>query len=290
MTDEQPTRFLAERRLPVCLEDQLPGGTMTDHRPRPVSARANRRVVAVVGAVVMFASACGGSSDSEGAEPGETSSPTSLSTTSTTSSSTTNTSTSTPTSSTEVTDLGQPAIWPAADVVFPTPEAAATDFVTQVLGVPGLVGEFRQGDTRSGEIDVLFGGEGGGREIVRSMLLMRQLGPSNGWFVLAAINPNAEIQSPESGSEASAGPVTVSGVGRGFEGALVVEAYVAGETEPIDSEVAQGGALADPEPFSVTLDLTGASPGEVVSVVVRGGVGHEEDPGDFGAISVVIPG
>ena len=242
-----------------------------------------------VAAVVLAAGTCGGSSDSEGAEPGETTRTTSSTTTSTTSS-TTSTSTSAPTSTTEAPDLGQPAIWPAADVVFPTPEAAATDFVTRVLAVPGFVGAFRQGDTRSGEIDVLFGGEGGGREIVRSMLLMRQLGPSNGWFVLAAVNSNAEIREPESGAEVAAGPVTVSGVGRGFEGALVVEAYVAGETEPLDSEIAMGGSLADPEPFSVTLDLTGASPGDVISVVVRGGVGHEDDPGDFGAISVVIPG
>ena len=260
---------------------------MTDHRPRPVSARAKRRVAAIVMAVA-FAGACGGSSDSEGADPGETTSSSSSSNSAPPSSTTT--STSTPPASTEAPQFDQPAIWPAADVVFPTPEEAAIDFVTQVLAVPGAVGEFRQGDTRSGEIDVLFGGEGGGREIVRSMLLMRQLGPSNGWFVLAAINPNAEIREPESGSEVSAAPLTVSGVGRGFEGTLIVEAYVAGETEPIDAEVTQGGALADPEPFSVTLDLTGASPGEVVSIVVRGGVGHEEDPGDFGAISVVIPG
>ncbi len=263
---------------------------MTNIRQRLVPRHARRRLVAVVGAVALLAAACGGSSDSEGAGTDGTTSSTADSTSSTTSSSSTSSSTSASTSSTEAPDLGQPAIWPAADVVFPTPEASAIDFVTQVLAVPGAVGTFRQGDTRSGEIDVLFGGEGGGREIVRSMLLMRQLGPSNGWFVLAAINPNAEIQDPESGAEVPAGPLTVSGIGRGFEGTVVVEAYLAGETEPIDAVITSGGSMADPEPFSVSLDLTAASPGDVISIVVRGGVGHEDDPGDFGAISVVIPG
>ena len=38
----------------------------------------------------------------------------------------------------------------------------------------------------------------------------------------------------------------------------------------------------------MSLDLSGASPGEVVTLLVRGGVGLETDPGDFGAIPVVI--
>jgi hypothetical protein len=48
----------------------------------------------------------------------------------------------------------QPAIWPAADVVFDTPEAAAADFVSTVLRVPPTLGEFQQGDPDSGEIGV----------------------------------------------------------------------------------------------------------------------------------------
>jgi hypothetical protein len=37
----------------------------------------------------------------------------------------------------------QPAIWPAADVVFATPEEAATDFVEQALHVPATLGPFQ---------------------------------------------------------------------------------------------------------------------------------------------------
>jgi hypothetical protein len=40
----------------------------------------------------------------------------------------------------------------------------------------------------------------------------------------------------------------------------------------------------------VTLDLSDAEPGDVVVLLVRGGSGLESDPGDFGAIPIVIAG
>jgi hypothetical protein len=46
--------------------------------------------------------------------------------------------------------------------------------------------------------------------------------------------------------------------------------------------------MEDAAPYQVTLDLSAATPGEMVALVVRGGTGLETDPGDFGAIPVVI--
>jgi hypothetical protein len=43
-----------------------------------------------------------------------------------------------------------------------------------------------------------------------------------------------------------------------------------------------------PGPFQVTLDLTGVQPGDTVMLLVRGGVGLETDPGEFGAIPILI--
>ncbi len=87
-----------------------------------------------------------------------------------------------------------------AGVVFTTPEAAAKDFVTTVLRVNPVLGPFQQGDSRSGEIEVMAPGEGGGgTSIVRGRLLLRQLGPDNGWFILAAVNDNASITAPSRG-------------------------------------------------------------------------------------------
>lgn len=211
----------------------------------------------------------------------------------TTSGDTTTTSTTTTeatTTTTEPAGLEQPAIWPAADVVFDTPEAAAEDFVDQVLGVPPVLGEFQAGDSRSGEIELLFPGEGdSGTQTPRGVILLRQLGPDDGWFVIGVANDNASITSPETGATVPAGPVTVEGVARGFEATVIVRAFVAGNaTTDLDQQIAMGGSMATPEPISVTLDLSGASPGDVVAIMVRGGVGLETDPGDLGAIAVVI--
>jgi len=187
-------------------------------------------------------------------------------------------------------ELEQPAIWPAAGVVFDTPEAAAEDFVRQVLGVPPVLGEFQQGDARSGEIEVFSPGEGdASRAVFRGLLLLRQLGPEDGWFVIAAVNDNASISAPGSGEHIVAGPVTVEGVARGFEANVVVTAFVPGDAgEELDHQITMGGAFETPEPFNVTLDLSQAAPGEIVGLLVRGGAGLETDPGEFSAIPVVV--
>jgi hypothetical protein len=192
------------------------------------------------------------------------------------------------TATTGVPGLEQPAIWPGPGVVFDNPRDAAADFVSEVLRVPPELGAFQQGDSRSGEIEVLPPAETAGSGPVRSVLLMRQLGPDDGWFVVAAVNGNNTITAPQSMSEVAAGAVTVSGAGRGFEGALVVEAFVAGDARRLDQQTAQGGSTEGTEPYSVTLDLSGANHGDTVLLLVRGGVGLETDPGEFSAIPVVI--
>ncbi len=98
------------------------------------------------------------------------------------------------TTSEVVSDL-QPAIWPAADVVFATPQEAAADFVANVLHVAPLLGEYVGGDARSGEIEVFSPGETTPGS--RSLLFLRMLGPSDGWFVIGAANPNVTISTPE---------------------------------------------------------------------------------------------
>lgn len=203
------------------------------------------------------------------------------------------TATPTPTPTAPPTDLvaPQPALWPPPGEGAATPEEAATAFADAVLGVQVAAGEFRQGDSRSGEVDLLFAGEDGSREIVRSTALVRRLGPDDGWYVIAAINPNATISTPEALAEVPSGPLTVEGSARGFEATVIVSAYVlSAPGDRIDQVVTQGGALADPEPYAVTLDLTGVPSGTVVGLVVRGGTGLETDPGDVGALPVVVTG
>jgi hypothetical protein len=189
--------------------------------------------------------------------------------------------------------LDQPAIWPAADVVFATPEEAAADFVSAVLiseGDPAL-GEFQQGDARSGEIAVLFPGESGELDppVERGVLLLRQIGPTDGWYVIAATSDGAVIDTPSASQAVPAGAVTVSGEGEGFEGTLVVSAFPPGDAAAtFDLQIGAGGAFAGPEPYSVELDLSGAADGDVVVILVRGDSGLGNDPSTFAAIPIVI--
>jgi hypothetical protein len=200
----------------------------------------------------------------------------------------TTTTTGAETTTTAPEGLEQPALWPAADVTFDDPVAAAQDFLDQVVG-NGQAGEFRQGDARSGEVDALFVPEPGADATVRSILLVRQLGPDSGWFVIAAISEAQTITVPEALAEVTAGPLAVEGAGRGFEAQLHLSAFVAGQAgEPLDEQFPLGGAMETPEPFTATLDLTGAEPGDTVTLLLQGGVGHELDPGEFTAFPIVI--
>jgi hypothetical protein len=189
--------------------------------------------------------------------------------------------------------VAQAAIWPAADVVFDTPDHAAEDFVSEVLEVPPVLGEFREGDAGSGEIEVFSGGEDGspGPRIARSVLLLRQLGAAHGWFVIGAVSDNATITSPAAGTVIEPGPRVVDGRARGFEASVSVTAFVAGNADAdaeLDQVITLAGSGLSPEPYQVTLDLTDATPASTVAVLVRGGVGLETDPGDFSAVPLVV--
>lgn len=192
----------------------------------------------------------------------------------------------------EAATLEQPAVWPAPDVVFATPEEAAADFVETVFDVPPTLGEFRAGDARSGEIEVLSPGDGdGATPSPRALLLLRQLGSASGWFVIGAVNEFTSIENPSAGATVDAASVTVEGVGRGFEGTVTVTGFVAGDAGSVlDLVITRGGPFADPEPYSVDLDLSDAPVGATVALVTRGDTGLETDPGEFSAIPVVIGG
>ena len=193
----------------------------------------------------------------------------------------------------ELQALDQPAIWPAADVVFATPEEAAADFVSAVLISEGdpVLGEFQQGDARSGEIAVLFAGETGDLDppLDAGVLLLRQIGPTDGWYVIAATSDGAVIETPSALEAVPAGTVTVTGEGRGFEGTLAVSAFPPGDDDArFDLQIGAGGALDDLQPYSVELDLSGAADGEVVVILVHGDTGLGSDPSTFAAIPIVI--
>lgn len=197
----------------------------------------------------------------------------------------------TTTSPTEVTLPGEDpspviAVWPAADVVIDDPRDAASQFVVDVLHVPPVLGPFMAGDGRSGEVTLFSPGS---PEADRGVILLRRLGEDDGWFVLGVANDVSYVSSPLPGATVPAAPLTVTGVGHGFEASISVSAFLAGDpTTVFDSVVTQAGSMEEPGRFVVELDLSAAHEGDVIAIVVRGGVGLETDPGETGAVAVVI--
>lgn len=182
----------------------------------------------------------------------------------------------------------QPAIWPADDVVFTTPEAVATDFLAAVFGEGPVLGEFMAGDSRSGEFEVFATADGAVIGEARSVLFMRQLGASDGWFVLAAGSGTATITTPASMATVPAAPLQISGEGSGYEATLNVSAFVAGDGARLDEQIVMAGNFGELLPYITTLDLEGAEPGDIVVLLTIGTTGLETDPGTFSAIPVVI--
>lgn len=255
-----------------------------------------RRFFTMTGLLALFAlvGACGSTTSSD-TTTSNSSASTAASTTASTPADTTIATTTVPTSPPTTVDTTttapievQPAIWPAADVVFTTPEAAATDFLAHVFGEGPVLGEFMAGDSRSGEFEVFATADGVIVGEARSVLFMRQLGASDGWFVLAAGSETAGITTPESMATVSAGPLTVAGDASGYEATINISAFVAGDATRLDAQIAMAGNFGEVLPYSVILDIEGAATGDVVVVLVIGTTGLETDPGTFSAIPVVI--
>lgn len=189
-------------------------------------------------------------------------------------------------SAVETETVTQLSIWSSTSPEADSPRAAAEAAVRDLIGVTPVLGDYMAGDGRSGEMIVFSPAET--VPVERSLLLLRQLGSDDRWSVIGAISAAIAIDEPASGSTVPAGPVTVAGSARGFEGLVVVSGHRVGTNEMIDQQITSGGSLDKSEPFRVEIDLRDTQEGDVIAIVVRGGVGLEDDPGEFSALPIRI--
>ncbi|MEZ5378802.1 MAG: protease inhibitor I42 family protein [Acidimicrobiales bacterium] len=181
---------------------------------------------------------------------------------------TTTTSTTTTEASTTTTDLSayESAVWPWAGATdgpgaqrFTDPTSAATSFAVDFVGFTDpVVGEFMQGDSRSGEIEVRNRVDG-----PATTVFVRQLGADDTWWVLGAASGNIVIDQPGA-LDALTGEMTVVGRARTFEGNVEVLLRADGLVEPIVSGNVTGrgdGEFGDfTETFAVpTVDARGGA-------------------------------
>lgn len=154
------------------------------------------------------------------------------------------------------------AIYPFAftRATYPDPVPLARGFAVEYLGMPDpVVGEFQQGDTRSGEVGIRSRDDG-----PVTTVMVRQLEGDN-WWVIGAATTNLQIEAPKALTIVGS-PVTVSGRSTAFEGTIKVEVREDAQLEPIAEGSTNGGSMGEMGPFSTSLDLgeTGASGGAIV--------------------------
>ena len=127
--------------------------------------------------------------------------------------------------------------------------SVARGFATDFVGFTApIVGEFRQGDSRSGEVPVQAKADS-----PVTTVLVRKLGES--WWVLGASTPNILLTAPAA-SQTISSPVTLRGTSTAFEATVNVQVGEDGNITPLGKGFVMGGANGEMGPFDATLAFT----------------------------------
>jgi hypothetical protein len=187
----------------------------------------------------------------------------------TTSSSTASTTTETTMAPGSVTDEEAATVaWPdpLAGAGFDDPTDAATEFATDVLGFDApMVGDYQQGDSRSGEFEVRAVSDG-----PVTTIGVRQMSDDR-FYVNFAASSEVELVMPTAGS-AIDHPLQVEGWGRGFEGQVTIRVHDRVTGESLGEGTVTAGGAGEYEPFAgdISWDNPGGGWGVVVATVNGG--------------------
>lgn len=196
------------------------------------------------------------------------------------------TTTSTPASTTTVdTSATDAAVWPtpSSGRRFTDPVEAATTFATEFVGFTDpVVGEFLQGDSRSGEVEVRPRADG-----PVTTVFVRLLGTDDAWSVLGTATPNIEVDQPTALTTIG-NPVRLVGRARAFEGTVDVEVREDGTTTPLGTGfvTGRGDGVLGPFDSELPYEVAGTERGTVLFVT------HSAEDGsvwEAAVIRVVFP-
>jgi hypothetical protein len=154
------------------------------------------------------------------------------------------------------------AVWPTASVGvrYQDPVAAARGFATRLVGFTDpVVGPYRAGDSRSGEVDVRPGRRGP----VTTVLVRRM--SDDRWWVLGAATADIQLDTPKAGDVLAPPSVTLTGRALAFEGTVTVRIVDDVSSEPLATGWVTGGG-DELRPFEGTVELgrPGADRGAIV--------------------------
>jgi hypothetical protein len=122
---------------------------------------------------------------------------------------------------------------------FDDPVEVARAFAVDYVGFTDpVVGPYRAGDARSGEVEVRAKANG-----APTTVMVRRLGTDGSWWVIGAATANIAVTSPETG-EVIGNPVTVTGSALTWEGNVKGEIRQDGTRAPLGTGVFTGGGDA----------------------------------------------
>jgi hypothetical protein len=152
-------------------------------------------------------------------------------------------------------------------------QTLAQAFATQILGFDTdvVVGEFQQGDSRSGEIPIRPGGAGS--QTPTTTVLVRQVSDGS-WVVSGAATDSIRLDDPSPLVTLSS-PQDLVGAATAFEGHVDVALYADGESAPIATTFVTGGGGGELGPFSSELEFD-APPGATHGLLVLSSAGGED--------------
>jgi hypothetical protein len=125
----------------------------------------------------------------------------------------------------------------------------ATDYLHMVNPV---IGQFRQGDARSGEVPVKSSATG-----PATTVLVRQLGSDDSWWVLGAATASISLTEPAWNASITS-PVTLTGTAMAYEGTIQTQVREDDTSKPLGEGyvTGRGDAMG---PFSGSLAFTKAT-------------------------------
>jgi hypothetical protein len=165
---------------------------------------------------------------------------------------TTTSSGSSPTTTAAPADDTATAVWPIASssTRYASPADAARGFAVELVGFTDpVVGELRQGDSRSGEIDVAPYAAG-----PVTTVFVRQLGSDDSWWVLGSATANIQVSAPEALAVVRS-PVALAGTSTAFEATVSVQLREDGGATPLGEGIVMGGANGEMGPFTGSLEF-----------------------------------
>lgn len=152
-------------------------------------------------------------------------------------------------------------VWPEpGQGSFDDPVGAATSFAVDLARfTEPVVGPFRAGDSRSGEVEIRSERDG-----PATTVLVRRLGDDN-WYVIGATTTDIELDTPRAGTSIS-DPVRLTGKALAFEGTVQVSVFVRGDADPIGEGFVTGSGGGEPGPFADDIDFE--NPGDGAGVIL----------------------